>query len=270
MREDSMMESSGKRLAGKICIVTGAAAGIGRATASRLAAEGARVACVDVEAPASLAEEIEQAGGQAAAIAADVTSRDAMQAMAAKTLDKWGRIDCAYANAGIPGAGSVVSATEEHWAKVIAVNLTGVWLTMQAVAPTMIRQKSGSIIVQTSVAAFMAFEEAAAYAASKGGVMALARQAAVDLGKHNIRVNAIAPGMVPTGFLDTTIALRGGAAGIENASRDTIVAKVAQAGMLGRVGTPDEIASLVVFLAGDESQWITGQTIVVDGGLSAR
>lgn len=264
------MNDAKRRLGGKVCVVTGAGSGIGRATALRLAAEGAAVCCVDLTAPGEVVAGIEAAGGSALAIAADVTSKATMTEMAARALERFGRIDCAYANAGIPGAGSVVSASEEHWTKVIAVNLTGVYLTMQAVAPAMIGQKSGSIIAQTSVAAFMAFEDAAPYAASKGGVMALARQAAADLGKHNIRVNAIAPGMVPTGFLDTTIALRGGAAGIENAGRDAIIARTAQAGLLGRVGTPDEIASLVVFLAGDESQWITGQTFVIDGGLSAR
>ena len=264
------MEAKAGALSGKVCVVTGAGSGIGRASAIRLAREGAKVACIDLKPPADVVAEIGKAGGEALAIEADVTSRDAMQAMARTVLDAWGRIDCAYANAGIPGAGSVVTATAEHWDKVIAVNLTGVWLTMQAVAPAMIERKAGSIIVQTSVAAFMAFEDAAPYAASKGGVMALGRQAAADLGKHNIRVNAIAPGMVPTGFLDNTIALRGGAAGVENATRDTIVARVAQAGMLGRVGVPEEVASLVVFLAGDESQWITGQTMVIDGGLSAR
>lgn len=258
------------RLVGKVCIVTGAGAGIGRATAQRLAGEGASVCCVDLHAPDDLMSEIANAGGQAMAVAANVTSASELAAMAQAVLDRFGRIDCLHANAGIPGAGSVVTASEEHWSNVIAVNLTGVFLSMQAVAPAMIAQGAGSIIAQASVAAFMAFEDAAPYAASKGGVIALARQAAADLGKYGIRVNAVAPGMVPTGFLDATITLRGGAAGIENAGRDSVIARVAQAGLLGRVGTPDEIASLIVFLAGDESRWITGQTFVIDGGLSAR
>ncbi|MER2535145.1 MAG: SDR family oxidoreductase [Rhizobiaceae bacterium] len=265
-----MAGSEKGRLVGKVVIVTGASGGIGRATALRLAEEGASVGCVDLAAPTSVEKEIAAAGGAALAIAADVTKKATMDAMAEAVVRRFGRIDAVHANAGIPGAGSVITATEEHWSKVIAVNLTGIYLTMQAVAPIMVEQKSGSIIAMTSVAAFMAFEDAAPYAASKGGVMALARQAAADLGKHDIRVNAIAPGMVPTGFLDATIALRGGAAGVENATRDTVIARTAQAGLLGRVGTPDEIASVVVFLASDESRWITGQTFTIDGGLSAR
>jgi len=160
------MNDAKRRLGGKVCVVTGAGSGIGRATALRLAAEGAAVCCVDLTAPGEVVAGIEAAGGSALAIAADVTSKATMTEMAARALERFGRIDCAYANAGIPGAGSVVSASEEHWTKVIAVNLTGVYLTMQAVAPAMIGQKSGSIIAQTSVAAFMAFEDAAPYAAS--------------------------------------------------------------------------------------------------------
>lgn len=264
------MAEATQRLEDKVCVVTGAGSGIGRATAIRLAEEGARVVCVDLRPADDVAREIAAAGGEALSIAADVESLEAMDAMARTVLDRWGRIDCAYANAGVPGTGSVTTVDPDHWHKVIAINLTGVWLTMRAVAPAMMEQKSGSIIAQTSVAAFMAFEGAAPYAASKGAVMALARQAAADLGPYGIRVNSVAPGMVPTTFLDNTIAMRGGAAGVEGASRDKIIERVGQQGLLGRVGTPDEIASLVVFLASDESRWITGQTIVIDGGLSAR
>lgn len=251
-------------------MVTGAAGGIGRATVLRLAAEGARVACVDLDGAEDVARAVRAQGGDAMAFPADVTSFAAMEALGSAVREHWGRIDMAFANAGVPGAGSVLTVTEQHWASVLAVNLTGVMLTMRAVAPAMIAQAGGSIVATASVAAFQAFESAAAYAASKGGVIALVRQAAADLGRHGIRVNAIAPGMVPTGFLDETIALRGGAAGIAGASRDDIVARTAQSALLGRVGTPDEIASLVVFLASDESRWITGQTLTIDGGASAR
>lgn len=265
-----MPHESFARLDGKVCLVTGAAGGIGRTTAIRLAAEGASVACADLGNAQAVADEIRAQGGVAEAFDVDVTSLGATDELAARMKSLWGRIDFAFANAGVPSAGSVVNMSEEHWAKVIGVNLTGVWLTMRAVAPTMIEQKSGSIVATGSVAAFMAFQGAAAYAASKGGVIALARQAAADLGPHGIRVNSIAPGMVPTGFLDQTIAMRGGAGGVADSSRDNVIARTAQAGLLGRVGTPDEIASLIVFLAGDESRWITGQTITIDGGLSAR
>lgn len=257
-------------MAGKVCVVTGASGGIGRATVLRLAAERAAVACVDLYGAEDLVAEIRAAGGDAAAFPADVTSMADMEDMGRAVAARWGRIDFAFANAGIPGAGSVLTITEDHWNKVIAVNLTGVMLTMRAVAPTMIAQKSGSILATASVAAFVAYADAAAYAASKGGVIALARQAATDLGPHGIRVNAIAPGMVPTSFLDTTLAMRGSAGGIANASRDTVIERTAEASMLGRVGAPDEIAALVVFFASDESRWITGQVTTIDGGASAR
>lgn len=258
------------RLTGKVCLVTGAASGIGQATAIRLAEEGARVACADMRLPQQTVDRIEAAGGTAMACEVDVTDAEGLTRMAAAVEQAWGRIDGLHANAGIPGAGSVVTASLDHWTQVLAVNLTGVFLTMKAVAPVMIRQQSGSIVVQASVAAFMGFEDAAPYAASKGGAIALARQAAVDLGVHNIRVNALAPGMVPTAFLDTTIQLRGGAAGQSGVSRDQIIAATAQRGLLKRVGGVEEIAALVAFLISDESAWITGTTITADGGLSAR
>lgn len=258
------------RLDGKVCLVTGAANGIGRAVAVRLANEGARVACADLTAPGETVALIEGQGGTALGYELDVTDAAALERAVADIDAAWGRIDGLHANAGIPGAGSVVTATEEHWARVLEVNLTGVFLTMKAVAPVMIRQKSGSIVVQSSVAAFMGFEDAAPYAASKGGSMALARQAAVDLGPHNIRVNALAPGMVPTGFLDQTIELRGGAAGVSGASREQIIEATAQRGLLKRVGEVEDIAALVAFLLSDDSRWITGTTMTADGGLSAR
>lgn len=265
-----MEEKRSERLGGKVCVVTGVAGGIGRRTALRLAEEGAAVACIDLHGATGVVNEISAAGGQAEAFDVDVTSLAGMEDAARAVKARWGRIDFAFANAGVPSAGSVLTTSEEHWAKVIGVNLTGVWLTMRAVAPAMIEQGSGSIVATSSVAAFIAFEGAAAYAASKGGVLALARQAAADLGPHGIRVNAIAPGMVPTSFLDQTIAMRGGAGGVADSSRANVIARTAQAGLLGRVGTPDEIASLVVFLASDDSRWITGQTVTIDGGLSAR
>jgi NAD(P)-dependent dehydrogenase (short-subunit alcohol dehydrogenase family) len=258
------------RLSGKICLITGARSGIGRATAIRFAAEGARVACVDVADPGDTVAEIRKEGGEAEGFAADVTSRTALEAVVVSVLGSWARIDAVYANAGIAGAGTAHELDEDHWHHVINVNLTGIWLTMRAVLPAMMEQRSGSIIVQGSVAALVGFEAAAPYAASKGGVIALARQAAVDYGEYGIRVNVIAPGMVPTQLLDDTIALRGGAAGVVGATRDAITARVADMTLLKRTGEPGEVADLALFLASDESRWITGATVVIDGGLTVR
>jgi NAD(P)-dependent dehydrogenase (short-subunit alcohol dehydrogenase family) len=258
------------RLAGQVCMITGAGSGIGRAAAIRFAAEGARVACVDVTDPADTVDEIRRHGGEAEKFAADVTSRTDLETTVASVLRDWGRIDGLYANAGIAGAGTAHELDEEHWHHVLDVNLTGIWLTMRAVLPAMMQQKSGSIIAQSSVAALVGFEAAAPYAASKGGVIALARQAAVDYGEYGIRVNVIAPGMVPTQLLDDTIALRGGAAGVVGATRDTITARVADMTLLKRTGVPAEVADLALFLVSDESRWITGATMVIDGGLTVR
>lgn len=264
------VHSNHGRLEGKVCVITGASAGIGREAAKRFASEGALVACLDRGSSNSIAQEIRDNGGHAVGIDVDVTDLAAMERAAQEVLGEWEKIDVVWANAGIAGVGSVGSVTPEHWHQVLAVDLTGVWITMRTFLPSMVDRGQGSIIATASVSAFVGFEESAPYSAAKGGVVALVQQAAVDYGSRGIRVNAIAPGMVPTGLLDETIARRGGAAGVTGLGRDQVVSSVAKLTALGHVGEPIDIANLGLFLASDESRWITGRTMVIDGGMSIR
>lgn len=257
-------------LENKVCLLTGTSGGIGRRAAMAFAEAGAAVACLDLAGSPKAVAEVRAAGGQAIDLSADITSEESMADAVARTNAELGPIDVLWANAGIPGVGSVTGVTREHWDRVIAIDLTGAWITMRAVLPGMVERRQGSIIATASVSAFLGFEDSAPYTAAKGAVVALVRSAAVDYGRYGIRVNAVAPGMVPTQLLDDTIAMRGGAAGKVGASRDEITAQVAASNPLGRVGTPDDIAQLGVYLASDASSWVTGQTIVIDGGMSIR
>jgi NAD(P)-dependent dehydrogenase (short-subunit alcohol dehydrogenase family) len=256
------------RLAGKRAIITGAGAGLGRAAACRFAAEQATVLCVDRD--ASTAEEtaalIGEAGGQATALAADVTSPPAMEEMASVAVDRMAGIDVLYANAGIGGAGTVDGTDVDEWRRVLDVNLTGAWLSARAVVPVMRQQASGSIVLQASIAALVGIPAAAPYSAAKGGVLALARQMAVDLGSYGIRVNSICPGTVPTGLV-AEMARHHSRAESHEATEG--LRRLGGKQPLGRLGTPEEIANIAVFLAADEASFVTGSTVVVDGGATA-
>lgn len=256
------------RLAGKRAIVTGAGAGIGRAAARRFAAEQATVLCVDrhLKSAQETAEQIHEGGGQATALAGDVTSETAMDEMARVALSQMGGIDVLYANAGIGGAGTVDGTSVEDWRRVLDVNLTGAWLTARAVVPTMREQRSGSIVMQASIAAMVGVPAAAPYAATKGGVLALARQMATDLGPAGIRVNSICPGTVPTELVAEMAEhhSRRGSLSAEEGLR-----RLARKKPIGRHGTAEEIANAALFLASDEASFITGSSVVVDGGATA-
>src|SRR5262249_18990038 len=186
------------RLAGKCAIVTGGASGIGRAAAERFAREGARVVIADRAGAEEAAAEIEGAVG----VAVDVTDETDVARMAEVAGE---RIDVLYANAGIEGGGSALDLERDHWERVIAINLTGVGLSIKAVLPAMLKSQSGSIITQSSTAGLVGVPGLAAYSAAKGGVIALTRQIAVDYGKQGIRANAICPGTVWTPLVERTL-----------------------------------------------------------------
>lgn len=259
----------GGRLAGKVAIVTGAASGFGAATARRYAAEGAAVVCADraAEGVEEVVEAIRAAGGDAAPAVVDVTDRAATEGLAATARERFGPADVMFANAGIAGVGTAMDCEPDVWDRVIAVNLTGVWLSMRAVLPDMVARGSGSIIATASVGGLVGVKGIAPYAAAKAGVIGLVRQAAVDFGAAGVRVNAIAPGTAPTPLVTETYAAReGGAAG------DVVAERLEQATSkypLGRLGTVEEIANLALFLASDEASWITGAVHVIDGGMTA-
>lgn len=259
------------RLDGKVAIVTGAGAGLGRTAALRFAAEGAATVCADLnsEAAQETAQLATAEGHRALGVGTDVTSAADVEAMVATTLDAFGRVDVMYANAGIAGVGSAMDCTLETWDRVIAVNLTGVWLCSKYVLPGMVAQGSGSIINQSSVGAVVGVAGIAPYAAAKAGVIGLTKQTAVEFGPQGIRVNAICPGTIPTALVTETYEARGDLA--EKLGRDPEVGlrKAVSRYPLRRLGTAEDNANLALFLASDESGWITGSVQVIDGGLSA-
>jgi NAD(P)-dependent dehydrogenase (short-subunit alcohol dehydrogenase family) len=247
------------RLEGKVAIVTGGASGLGLASAKRFTEEGARVALLDLDGAERAAEAIDGALG----LTADVTDETALTRAVANVTERLGPPDVLYANAGIPGEGRVHELSLEAWNRVIAVHLTGVFLSAKSVLPTMLDRKTGSIILQSSVAGLAGVRNLPAYAAAKGGVIALARQMAADYAQHGIRTNAICPGTVRTPLVEEVYRQRHGAdADAELARRDRDYPA-------GRLGREADIAGLALFLASDEAAWITGAAYPVDGGATA-
>ncbi|MFZ8887200.1 MAG: SDR family NAD(P)-dependent oxidoreductase [Steroidobacteraceae bacterium] len=259
------------RLAGKVAVVTGAGSGLGRAAAQRFAAEGAQVGCADIDMglAEAAAADIVAAGGRALAIQLDAASMADNDRMADRLVTAWGRIDVLYANAGIASVGSVTTVSEDEWDRVMAVHLKGTWLASRAVIPAMEAAGGGSIINQASIGALVGFSGIAAYAAAKGGIISLTRQAAIEYAHLGIRCNAVCPGTVPTALVKETYERRGGLDLRNRMPLEEALAANANRYPLKRLGTAEDIANLAVFLASDESAWITGGVFPVDGGYTA-
>jgi NAD(P)-dependent dehydrogenase (short-subunit alcohol dehydrogenase family) len=247
------------RVAGKVALVAGAGGGIGGAGAEALAGEGAAVFCTDLNGAAAeaTAARICAAGGRAAASALDLRDRAAVDAAVAAAMREFGRLDIVLESAGISHRANFLEVDAETWEHILAVNLTGMFHLGQAAARQMVKQGGGSIINVTSQLAEVARPERAAYVASKGGARSLTQAMAVDLAAHGIRVNAIAPGPTLTGLTRASYA--------DPAARQATEAVIP----LGRLGEPDDLAGAVLYLASDESRWVTGSTITVDGGYLA-
>lgn len=243
------------KLNGKVAIVTGAGQGIGRGIALALAKEGAKVVVSDIsDKIADVVKEIESLGSEALAAKANVANSKETEEMAKMAVKKFGKIDILVNNAGIYPFKPLIEMKEEEWDKVIDINLKGVFNCTKAVLPKMIEQKSGNIINIASIAgAEVGYLNLVHYSASKAGVLGFTRSAALELAPHGIRVNAIAPGAVETPGTKVL---------------GEVLKQVEQTIPQKRMGQPEDIANLVVFLASDDSSYITGQLIVADGGLT--
>jgi NAD(P)-dependent dehydrogenase (short-subunit alcohol dehydrogenase family) len=251
------------RLDGKVAIVTGAASGIGRASAVLFAREGARLVIVDQNADAltGTANLISQDGGNAHIIAADTSHEEEVKRFIGYTLDTLGGLDVVYANAGVSGGlVPLFEQTVEHWNNILQINLVGTFLAVKHAAPHMIARGRGSIILTASVAGLRANAGGAPYSASKAGVISLAQTTASSLLGTGVRINAICPGLIETGMTRPIF---------EMARERGTQAKIGQLNPLQRAGVPEEIAAMALFLASDESSYVNGQAFPVDGGLSS-
>lgn len=246
-------------LENKVVIVTGARRGMGRTHAIKLAQAGAKVVVSDIslEDCQKVVEEIEKEGGSALAVKCDVSNKKDVDEMVKKTVEKFGKVDILVNNAGIAQFVPFLEMTEEDWDRTLDINLKGYFLCAQACAKEMAKQKSGVIINIASVAMGqqgVGFPNIVHYCASKGGIAAMTEALAVELAPYNIRVNAISPGMIETPMIDPVKS--------DPKMMEGMLDKIP----MHRVGKPEEVSNLVLFLASDQSSYMTGSTVIIDGG----
>lgn len=249
------------RLEKKTAIVTGGGTGIGKMTALRFAKEGAKIAVTDINAESAkqTAVEIKLSGGEALAFHHDVGSEENWQQVSKEVLTAWGQIDILFNNAGIYIIKPLADITLDEWNRLMTINVTGVFLGMKHIMPVMAKQKKGSVINASSIAGLIGAPGHVLYGASKGAVRIMTKDAAIEYAQHGVRVNSIHPGYIDTGM-------------VSYASEVTKQSKteLAQASPSGRLGTVEDIANMVLFLASDEASHVTGAEFVVDGGATAR
>jgi len=251
------------RLAGKTALITGGGTGIGRACALLFAREGARVAVAgrSAEPLRAVVAEIERAGGQALAATCDVTQAQQVERAVRATVERFGALNVLVNNAGVLALGSVEQTPESEWARVLGVNLTGTFLVSRAALPELRKAGGGSIVNISSLYGLIGLKNRAAYAASKGGVTQLTRSMALDHAHEGIRVNCVCPAIVETEMIQQVFANQPDPAALRRQRIEQIP--------LGRMGRPEDVAQLALFLASDESLWMTGAALPLDGGLSA-
>jgi NAD(P)-dependent dehydrogenase (short-subunit alcohol dehydrogenase family) len=252
------------RVEGKVALVTGGASGLGAESCRRLAAEGAKVVLTDLAAEAGqgVADQILAAGGEACFLTQDVTDEARWGEVVAAAMARHGRIDVLVNSAGVANGGQpILEATLEGWRRIVGVNLDGTFLGVRHVAPVMAAQGAGSIVNLSSILGKVGMAGASAYCASKGGVALLTKAAALELAPIGVRINSVHPGFIETPMAWNTFRNTGN----ENAARDIIVSRHP----MGRLGLAREIADAVVFLASEESSFMTGSELVIDGGYTA-
>jgi NAD(P)-dependent dehydrogenase (short-subunit alcohol dehydrogenase family) len=250
------------KFSGKVALVTGAAAGIGRATTLAFAREGAKVVVADVmvKEGEEAAQAIRKAGGEAIFLKTDASKPAEVEAMVKQAVENFGRLDFAFNNAGIEGkTAPTAECTEENWDRIISINLKGVWLCMRQEIPVMVRQGSGAIVNTASIAGLVGFPGLPAYTASKFGVIGLTKAAALEYAKQGIRVNAVCPGVIHTAMVDRLIE-----------GNPEMEAGLSAGTPLGRMGKPEEIAEVVIWLCSDKASFVTGHALVADGGYVAQ
>jgi NAD(P)-dependent dehydrogenase (short-subunit alcohol dehydrogenase family) len=248
-------------MSGRVAVVTGAASGIGRATALSYAREGAKVVVSDVDESGGgeTVRLIEDAGGEALFVAADVSRPEACEALVQQTVERYGRLDFACNNAGVSGAASMTGEYAiPEWDRVIAINLSSVFYCMRYQIPAMLRNGGGSIVNMASILGSVAFATAPAYVAAKHGVVGLTRTAAVEYAEKKIRVNAVGPGFIRTPLISSMEQ--------DEATNQHLISLHP----VGRLGEAEEVAELVIFLSSDRASFITGAYYPVDGGYLAR
>eukprot|EP01025_Chloroclados_australasicus_P001727 TRINITY_DN10426_c0_g4_i2.p1 TRINITY_DN10426_c0_g4~~TRINITY_DN10426_c0_g4_i2.p1 ORF type:complete len:268 (+),score=30.34 TRINITY_DN10426_c0_g4_i2:102-905(+) len=248
------------RFANKVAVITGAAKGIGKACAARFSSEGAKVVLADINQQAleETTTEFKNNGVQAMGVVCDVGNKSHVDTLIRESVKNFGAVDILVANAGIVRAADFIEMTEQDWDDVINVNLKGVFLTGQEAAKQMISQGNGGCIINmSSVNGILALPNIAAYNASKGAINNLTRSMALSLAGKNIRVNAVAPGSIMTEVLQKVAS--------DKSAMNTVLSRTP----MGRVGNPEEVASVVAFLASNDASYITGETIYVDGGRMA-
>jgi NAD(P)-dependent dehydrogenase (short-subunit alcohol dehydrogenase family) len=251
-------------LDGKVALVTGAASGIGRATALTFAREGAKLVVADMneDGGQQTVHMITENGSEAMFVQVDVTSASQIEAMISKTLETYGRLDCSFNNAGTEGTTmvSTVDYKEEDWNRVLSINLTGVWLCMKYEITQMLKQGGGAIVNTASVAGLVGSRGAgSAYAASKHGVVGLTKTAALEYAKQGVRVNCVCPGVIRTPMMERMLT-----------RNPELEQQYIAAEPIGRLGLPEEIAESVVWLCSEAVSFVTGHTMTVDGGMVAQ
>jgi NAD(P)-dependent dehydrogenase (short-subunit alcohol dehydrogenase family) len=256
------------RLADKVALITGAGAGIGRATALLFAMEGAKVVVQDraIVAAQETATLVTKAGGEAVSIGGDVTLKADAEAMVKMAVQTYGRLDILFNNAGIWRGGTILDISEDDWDRTMAVNVKGIYLVSRSAVQQMMRQGGGSIVNAASVAALRGSPMSAAYNASKGAVMLLTKCMALDFGRYGIRVNCTCPGLIETQMADELLSYRSLG---DDDRKQALLETYQERHAVGRLGQADDVARVVLFLGSDESSFVTGAAWPVDGGLSA-